>query len=451
MATIIADSRERHGAIPHLDSYIAENNKHYQLMSQAQGGGEIKFIEDTITTGDYTILIEDVNTKTPMICMILERKTWKDLASSIKDGRAKSQQKNMEELKEKTGCRIAYIIEGNLTYNDTTQISHIPFKNLHAKLRHTMLRGTPFIQTKDEKHTAKLVVDLARDIIKLYRSNELILNKKQNPLTPPPVAIAKSVDLVNEYLNDLKELNDKYAKKFKQNPGALEITKNIRSIIESNKKCKELTDSEIICETDDVVGMIEETIKESTDESAEAIETLINMKLIKGGEVPSELKERKIMKDCDILERMWMAIPNVSDKSAPVIMQNYNISDIITATPENAIFIQEKLAELKYSSGTKIGDKRAKKIMEVAYAGEDPHKLENLKNLSVKILCEIPGIAPDTARAIVEIYSLRDICMGRVSTDEIGELKKGKNKTRCIGIKIAEKLCDLLLSKNTSS
>ncbi len=445
MATIVADARERHGAIPHLDSALAENNKHYQLMSQAQGGGEIKFIEDTLTTGDYTILL-DTRTGKKKIGMVLERKTWKDLASSIKDGRAKSQHKNLEEIREKTGCLVAYIIEGNLVYNDTTQIGHMPFKNLHSKLRHTMLRGTPFIQTKDEKHTAKMIVDLARDILKLYRTNVLfkpVVGGKVDEKVDNKVESKETQkDLLNEYCEAIRAVNKQYLERFKAANKPDDVIQAVQKIVSDDQDI--LLDPEAV----DVSKVVEETIATAEGD----IETLINMKLIKGDNgVPSELKTRKIMEDCDILENMWMAIPNVSDKSAPVIMQKYSLSDILAAPSDRIVFIQNDLAELKYSSGFKLGDKRAHKIMEIAYVGNDPIKKDHLRSLCVKVLAQIPNVTDDTARAILEKYTLREICLGHVNADDIAEIKKGKNKTRAIGEKIAEKICNLLQTKNTSS
>ena len=60
----------------------------------------------------------------------------------------------------------------------------------------------------------------------------------------------------------------------------------------------------------------------------------------------------------------------------------------------------------------------------------------------MKILAEVPGITKPTAEKILEKYSLRDICSGNCSADDIAEIQK--TKTRKVGQKSAEKIVELL-------
>ena len=91
MAQIIEDNREQmQSAAPFFPAAIDKNNKKYQKLTKEQGGGDIEFKRQRVTTGDYHILFND------QIYMSIERKTWKDLAASIKDGRMNSQHKQME-------------------------------------------------------------------------------------------------------------------------------------------------------------------------------------------------------------------------------------------------------------------------------------------------------------------------------------------------------------------
>ena len=50
---------------------------------------DIKYKIDRLTVGDYSVLYKD------KILFIIERKTWVDLAASIKDGRYKEQKDRM--------------------------------------------------------------------------------------------------------------------------------------------------------------------------------------------------------------------------------------------------------------------------------------------------------------------------------------------------------------------
>lgn len=162
MALIIADAREDKGATPHLAA-IAK---------------DITVMRAQIYTGDYLILINGV------LKLVIERKTWKDLAASIKDGRMRTQEPKMQEMRKL--CRVIYIIEGNLSYADDRIVCGVPFGNLHAKMRHNILRGLPSIQSKDEAHTAQIIVKLARD---------LLLNEEK---------------LKTDYMTELMELQARY-------------------------------------------------------------------------------------------------------------------------------------------------------------------------------------------------------------------------------------------------
>lgn len=134
-------------------------------------------IPDTIETLKKNICKSDKNTENEqyILSAVFERKTWKDLASSIKDNRLEDQINNMKHMQDKYKCYIYFIIEGNLGYKDNYTIEGIPFKNLHAKLRSISLQGIPFIQTKNPENTAQLLINMSRDIIRLYNCDTVKL------------------------------------------------------------------------------------------------------------------------------------------------------------------------------------------------------------------------------------------------------------------------------------
>ena len=142
---IIIDDRER-AVIPHFNAY--------------EFPPDVTFSVSRITTGDYSILYEN------KILFIIERKTWKDLASSIKDGR-KNNVENLLKLRNETGCIILYLIEGNPLPNPNAIFCRIPYKNLRAHLDHLSFRDNIHITySKDEKNTVERIAE----IIKNYRS-----------------------------------------------------------------------------------------------------------------------------------------------------------------------------------------------------------------------------------------------------------------------------------------
>ena len=426
--TIIADDRETNGANPYFDKHIVADNAEYKKKSVKDGKGDIKLCIGRVTTGDYNILLHPEGVNAPIVALIIERKSWKDLAASIKDGRLKGQHENMQEVAEKHGCRYMYIIEGKLTYDKAYSVArHMPFKNLIAKVRHTILRGALVIQTKDQDHTAEMIVDLARDMWRFYQNGTISFVKQI--LTP------------QGYLNEIRELNKKYKESFLQQKLPTHMIDVIEAVVEENDSEDSILQEPINVEA--LVGAAEEIAEEH---ELEDVETIANLNLIgvysENTVIPAALTEQKIKSDSDILERMWTAIPTVTDKSAPSLMKRFKISDLIAATDAQCTNYINEIAEMKYPSGTKIGEVRAKKIMGIAYSGAGTTKLDKLKTISMKILSEIPGVTKPTAEKILETYSLRQICMGQVSAENIAEVQK--TKTRKVGQKTAEKIVELL-------
>jgi ERCC4-type nuclease len=417
MAFIVADHRENNGAIPHLRSCIAENNRANQKLSVAAGGGDIQYAEKQLPIGDYCVLIPSKFSTKNILAIVFERKTWKDLAASIKDGRSKGQQRGLDEIKRKRGCQVYFIVEGPLGYIDTHKIGNIPFKNLHAKLRHGLLRGYPYVQTKDTQGTAHLIVNFARDVMKLYAQSEIDFLD----------------DLSEEYQNELNAVHEKYNKKL--NLGNLSSLGNLGSSTEAVV----ITNSELTPQKIEETLNEIETINEDVD-----LETILNIRLMNGGDpnMPDELKSRRVQTDSDIIESMWESIPGVSNKTSPILMNKYRLSEIICAGSARVETLRKEIAELKYPSGTKIGDKRALKILEIAYDGDDIVKKEKSRVASVSLLACIPNITAVTAAAIIDKFSLREICNGQISSDDIANIKKAKN--RRIGEKIAERIVDIL-------
>jgi ERCC4-type nuclease len=118
---LIVDDRERF-----VIQYFKESYSNLEI--------EVKRIQ----IGDYVI------TKDDKIIFVIERKTWMDLSSSIKDGRKKNVDKLIN-LRNETGCKIIYLMEGKSRFLSNKKIARIPFKNLQAHLDHLIIRDNIFI------------------------------------------------------------------------------------------------------------------------------------------------------------------------------------------------------------------------------------------------------------------------------------------------------------------
>lgn len=117
-----------------------------------------------IQVGDYVISFNDI------ILFVIERKTWSDLASSIKDGRKENVNKLIN-LREKTNCKIVYLMEGKSRFAAAKKIGRIPYKNLQAHLDHLIMRDNIFVI-----HSSSLedTVDRLIEFMKNYLSLNIV-------------------------------------------------------------------------------------------------------------------------------------------------------------------------------------------------------------------------------------------------------------------------------------
>jgi len=113
-----------------------------------------------MTTGDYAI----VDAETDQIKVVIERKTWPDLAATLRTPSRKANHQKLLQLREETGCTVVYMIEGKAFPASTRKIGRIPVKSLVAHLDHVMIRdGCHVIQTRDAENTAERILALARN------------------------------------------------------------------------------------------------------------------------------------------------------------------------------------------------------------------------------------------------------------------------------------------------
>ena len=136
-----------------VDKREREVLQHVELERE----GKVEFHPEHLTTGDFILFY---NT-TPLY--VIERKTWSDLAASIKDGRMNNIEK-LRAYREQTGARIAYLMEGK-TPEPTGSVDNIPYKCLRAHLDHLMYRdGVQELYTTSTADTARRLVELTLNL-----------------------------------------------------------------------------------------------------------------------------------------------------------------------------------------------------------------------------------------------------------------------------------------------
>lgn len=138
---------------------IVDNRENEKIKSQCKNYFT-NFSFKTINVGDYQVYINDV------LRLIIERKTWKDLAESIKDGRNRTQEKKMDLMIQYRPIRILYIIEGRTPSPDGKR--GISRNALYGQLRAFALRGKPYIFSKNVEETLQTIESLAQKALSIH-------------------------------------------------------------------------------------------------------------------------------------------------------------------------------------------------------------------------------------------------------------------------------------------
>lgn len=132
----------------------------------------IEIIYENLEYGDFVFEIDNIP------CIIMERKTLKDLASSVKDTRYRNQKINL--LSKFNRKNIYYIIEGNLNYNNESSTNYgIPKDTLISCIINCRIRDDiKIFETSNITDTFDLLTNillrLNKDPIKYICCNKTI-------------------------------------------------------------------------------------------------------------------------------------------------------------------------------------------------------------------------------------------------------------------------------------
>lgn len=130
----------------------------------------ILYENEQLKVGDYVITHGENNY--PLA--VIERKTLSDFSYSIKDKRHYNYEKLLR-LREMTGCKIFYFIEGNIEdLKYSSSIAGIKFFNIFSSFLSLQLKyDIHIIYTKNENDTARKLKFLAEKTASLYLKGEL--------------------------------------------------------------------------------------------------------------------------------------------------------------------------------------------------------------------------------------------------------------------------------------
>lgn len=119
-----------------------------------------------MTVGDYALISKDC------IHEIFERKTLKDYADSIRDGRHENRKK-MLSLRDDSECRVYYIIEGDLGTADDT-IGGLPKTTIESSIFNLMSNHNIFVlYSRSQADTARLLMAKRTSLTNSLKSKKL--------------------------------------------------------------------------------------------------------------------------------------------------------------------------------------------------------------------------------------------------------------------------------------
>ncbi|MEM3062127.1 MAG: ERCC4 domain-containing protein [Nitrososphaerota archaeon] len=334
MALIIADSRETK-AVHHIPIVLSEYQHKYPE--------KIDYAVERLEVGDYVIKVQG------KVKAIIERKTWSDLAASIKDGRMNNQEERLSSLR--TRCKVLYIIEGR-NYNNNHIINGISFRNLNNKIRHNLLRGIPFLRTYNILHTAYLLADLARDYLLIKSPRSGLYNDLQN------ILIEYEEEKDSELYKKISSILDKSIIGNQERELELEI-----------KKPKSLNDRDVVSRMwqaingigieASIILMKNLTLREILCDDINDVKEKIKKLRFQSGKIFGSRADKIVNNARN--ENTWISIlssiPRISRTTAKIILKRFSLPDIASGK-----ILLDDLAEVQKKRG-RVG-KMSSKIFE---------------------------------------------------------------------------------------
>ena len=163
---LIVDHREK--------NVFAELDVVFNQINHLRTSGLIGQVREQLTIGDYMIKAGDE------VFAVLERKTLKDFAASIKDGRMDNTQKMLNFRENSNNCTLYYIIEGNNVTDYNRLISNIKYKCILSFIRKMEINDNIHVLwTKNKLQTANELKFLCEVFSKMLVNTEIAGNYQE--------------------------------------------------------------------------------------------------------------------------------------------------------------------------------------------------------------------------------------------------------------------------------
>ena len=378
MFSLIIDNRERA-----LFSHIENNIKsfHYEKMQ--------------LNTGDY-LIVESNHKDNKKIRACIERKTYKDLASSFRDGRYKSELNNMINMRKETNCQLFFIIEGAAFPSQNSKFSRIPYSCILGAINKLMIRDNIFIiQTKNEAHTAQKLNELLNTMQILYNeSNKLTIGGKNEEIKNEKIENEEIKNDENEEIENEEIENKKIKNEEIENEENEEIENEENEEIENEEiKNEEIENEEI----------------ENKNEEINCSNITFRTKLTK----------RHIKSDKDVCMKAWATLNGISLEFSNILISKFSIKNLLM----KEVSVKD-ISELKTALGRKISKIAITSLLQVRNGFH-----------CEKMLSSISGITVEYATLLLKNQSIIDIIL--MGKEESKNIIIDKKK---LGLKKAEQI-----------
>ncbi len=368
------------------------------LLDIAKGYGFTTSVK-SLNVGDYAILINN-----KIIC-IIERKTWKDIAASFKDGR-KGNIAKLRGLREDTGCRIIYMMEGVVRNKSPTAITE--YKRSVSHLDHLMIRDNVHVMySKDSLDTAQKICSLSKNISTLDSS------------------VLKKFVPFNLNSTDIKDAGDEDEDENKSEKVDEKVSDEIDEIDEIDEKVSD----EAVETNDEKHGSVSEEVDKKNEidfpDEKENIQDNQNSQNNQDNQDNQDAKvggdsthlEEGVLEsnvDClykkykpestsDVQELMLKCLPGVGEVKAKILFYNgVTIKNLIQNMYSKQQISDFKVPGIKASIGKSLSEKILTTISSLG---------QNSK-ISYQILSMIDRISEKTAKEILKNYNLIDLVTG---------------------------------------
>jgi ERCC4-type nuclease len=381
---IIIDDRERQTSAKIEDIIYGGGDI---LSSSTTNGISITSKIKRLTIADYILLLKPKDSDEKKILALIERKTWSDFSSSIKDGRHYNKDKMLEMQKEDHqggGCsKVIYVVEGPRPAIHQ-KVDGIPYTTLESAIFHLIWRDNiQVLFSNSAEETADLLIRLCLSLGRLYKKKELIFKNTDSGGT-----FAASLKDINEIKSEINNISssqgDETASEKQQ-----KIDNNINNINNIHWSCIDGISpevSKIISSSSIKVADIVAVHEVDYDTSAEFDSSFAKLKKqIEDIKLPS-MRRQKLTKPQveailfspikdDFLQKVLSLIEGISKKTAENIAAEVNKMRENAALNENEWWKKKKnitfllslsAAEIEniVINNRRLGPSKAKKILE---------------------------------------------------------------------------------------